>query len=720
MKLLQAILFLFFNLSLCAQNNPVAKRIANHHQQNDTFEQYQLFSKDNDARKSALYTAAAKDAVVLDLNPEELTRLRRQKPETIEISFPHKERTITVELYKEKVFTAGFHAVDQDKVPIDYEPGVYYRGIVENDPRSVVAFSFFENDVVGVASAPGAGNMVVGKIENSGAYISYTDYTLTGNSLFQCGVDELPGNKNKQISYKSGKTSSKGTMTTNCVRVYYEIAYHHYLKNGKSTTETLNWITAVHNNIAALYANDDIQISLSNILIWTSPDPYNGTNRENLYQFRNSRLAFDGDLAHFVDDPSGSGGVAFINSLCQGYRYAYTAIPHYYQNIPVFSWTIAGMAHEMGHSLGSPHTHACAWNGNDTAIDGCGPAVGDDEGCDAPLPESGTIMSYCHMVQDVGINFANGFGPQPSALIRNTVDSKPCLGTDCITSCMTTVSDVYFTNISATDVTGTIVDDLSNNWEYMIFPYGVYYGNWITTSTKSFTISDLEPNKYYQIATRNVCASGGFGSYRIRLFLTDGDYCAGAKFVDTGGETSDYGDNQTLIKTFHPDGSGKLTLAFTEFDLEQDYDFMTIYNGENMDAPVFANGENLTGNTIPGPFVSTDPSGAITVKFTSSNDAEVGKGWIATIACDPLEIADFGSGTGINIYPIPSSSMVHIQSKEIINRLKVYDIRGRTVIEKNQINTSRTSLELDALINGVYFIRISNGENSQIMKIVKE
>src|SRR5690606_21482823 len=85
--------------------------------------------------------------------------------------------------------------------------------------------------------------------------------------------------------------------------------------------------------------------------------------------------------------------------------------------------------HEMGHNLGSPHTHACAWNGNNTAIDGCGPTAGYSEGsCPmAPLPTNGgTIMSYCHLVSGVGINFNNGFGPQPGDLIRDKYNTATC------------------------------------------------------------------------------------------------------------------------------------------------------------------------------------------------------------------------------------------------------------------------------------------------------
>lgn len=39
-------------------------------------------------------------------------------------------------------------------------------------------------------------------------------------------------------------------------------------------------------------------------------------------------------------------------------------------------------------------------------------------------------MSYCHL-NPVGINFNNGFGPQPGNLIRNRVSNATCLG-ECI------------------------------------------------------------------------------------------------------------------------------------------------------------------------------------------------------------------------------------------------------------------------------------------------
>jgi hypothetical protein len=84
----------------------------------------------------------------------------------------------------------------------------------------------------------------------------------------------------------------------------------------------------------------------------------------------------------------------------------------------------------MGHLMGSPHTHACFWNGNNTAIDGCA-GYTEDHGygtCPVPgnPPNGGTIMSYCDGVPGVGVNFNNGFGPQPGELIRSRVAGAGC------------------------------------------------------------------------------------------------------------------------------------------------------------------------------------------------------------------------------------------------------------------------------------------------------
>lgn len=108
-----------------------------------------------------------------------------------------------------------------------------------------------------------------------------------------------------------------------------------------------------------------------------------------------------------------------------------------YSNVPSYSWSVFVVTHEFGHLFGSRHTHACVWNGNNTAIDGCSscmessnPSVNTCNNCVVPpIPSGGgTIMSYCHL-QSAGVNFNLGFGTQPGNVIRNSVENASCLCT---------------------------------------------------------------------------------------------------------------------------------------------------------------------------------------------------------------------------------------------------------------------------------------------------
>jgi hypothetical protein len=159
--------------------------------------------------------------------------------------------------------------------------------------------------------------------------------------------------------------------------------------------------------------------------------------------------SINGNLEQLLTFRNVGGGIAYLNGICSGnvdYRLSVSGdLTSWTANVPAYSWNVYVVAHEFGHSLGSPHTHACFWNGNGTAIDGC--AGFTEVGCPVPgIPAGGgTIMSYCH--QSVGINFLNGFGPQPAAVIINTINSATCLN-----SCLSCPANlVVTTNVNAPD-----------------------------------------------------------------------------------------------------------------------------------------------------------------------------------------------------------------------------------------------------------------------------
>ncbi|SHN02969.1 Por secretion system C-terminal sorting domain-containing protein [Chryseobacterium carnipullorum] len=718
-KILLLCLLQCFVLGFSQKLRPVAQKISDYHAEKNTFQKYDLFDVNKSTQKLAEYKRAATDITVMNVKSAQLKRLVAEKPDYLEISFPFEgDKQITVELYKNQIFTNDFKVVTNKGEIVNYTPGAYYIGIVKGDDTSIAAFSFFNGDIVGVASTSELGNVVLGKAKNAEEFVSYSEAKLTGANPFVCGVDELKENQAKNISFNPA--TDKKAMTENCVRIYYEVCFKPYQNNNSDVTTTTNWLTAVHNNIATLYSNDEIKVALNEIFIWTTQDPYTGTPNNNLLSFRNNRQTFNGDLAHLINAPATT-SVAYVNSLCGTYKHAYSGISQTYSNVPVYSWTIQAMTHEMGHSLGSPHTHACAWNGNNTAIDGCGAQAGYSEGCTGPIPSTtvkGSIMSYCHLISGVGISFNNGFGPQPAALIRNTVESKPCLGTNCTSACESTITQMNISNITQVSANAAFTDAVSASWKYKLTKTDgslVQSGN---TSAQALNFSNLQPATYYKLSVGTNC-SGSNAYQRTQLFLTDGAWCDGTSFTDTGGQTAGYDNNETIVKTFYP-SSGALTMNFTEFALEQDYDFMSIYNGPSTASPVFANGNNLTGSTIPGPFTSTHSSGAITVKFVS-DPGVTDNGWKVNFSCNVLGVNDVTKNDNtITVYPNPAKNMIVISSKDVLRSYTIYDEAGRLVMSASSLKGNKQEVNVSSIQTGNYILTVETDKQTINKKFIKQ
>lgn len=99
--------------------------------------------------------------------------------------------------------------------------------------------------------------------------------------------------------------------------------------------------------------------------------------------------AFTGDVAMLVTF-NGSGGIAFLRQLDRPFAYAVSTFQTGSRAVYTGRfWNGMVSAHEVGHVVGSRHTHDNAWNGNDTPIDSCAYGV-------RPTPNRGTVMSYCH------------------------------------------------------------------------------------------------------------------------------------------------------------------------------------------------------------------------------------------------------------------------------------------------------------------------------------
>ncbi|MEM8932723.1 MAG: M12 family metallo-peptidase, partial [Acidobacteriota bacterium] len=342
--------------------------------------------------------------------------------------------SLVLDLVKENIFADDFKVLTAaPEANRDYDLGVHYRGVVRGSEGSIVAVSFFQHEVMGLVSAKDLGTIVIGRVggENAaGDHIIYDRGDLQGMESMSCHADEAAGAPFKPSGQETGGLDFAATAPTltstpagrvekaagDCVELYYETDYNIYQNKG-STSAVTSFVTGIHNQVAAIYGIENITTGLSQIFVWnTSNDPYTATGSSQLLsQFQNFRTSWNGDLAQVLKIGGIQGIAAGFSGICNSNRaesMSASFISSTYSNVPTYSDTVFVVSHEFGHTFGSRHTHACVWNGNNTAIDGCSGFV--EGSCSLPgLPSGGgTIMSYCPNTS-VGVNFNNAFGPQP-------------------------------------------------------------------------------------------------------------------------------------------------------------------------------------------------------------------------------------------------------------------------------------------------------------------
>jgi hypothetical protein len=161
----------------------------------------------------------------------------------------------------------------------------------------------------------------------------------------------------------------------------------------------------------------------------------------------------------------------------------------------------------------------------------------------------------------------------------------------------------------------------------------------------------------------------------------------------------------------------KIQLTFTEFDLELDWDYLYVYDGNSTSAPDLSNG-GFTGNTIPGPFESTAADGSLTFKFASDGGV-VAPGYVATVAClNTLGTAGFEPLIDFTYAPNPTTGKVNIQAKTAFSQLKVTNVMGQVLIQKSRLSLE-DQLDLSGFAKGTYLVSLQFESQEVHFKIVK-
>ncbi|MDA9846545.1 gliding motility-associated C-terminal domain-containing protein [Flavobacteriaceae bacterium] len=232
------------------------------------------------------------------------------------------------------------------------------------------------------------------------------------------------------------------------------------------------------------------------------------------------------------------------------------------------------------------------------------------------------------------------------------------LGYEILITCAPPPTCLAPTDFETSNVTASSVDIswTANNgesqWEYVIQTQGTGIPTTAGTpmTTNPYTITGLDSGTDYEIFIRAICDGGDSSEWTSPVNITTSPAC-GDTIFDSGGANGNYSNNELITVTVFPENPGDVvTFTFNFFDIENNWDFLYVYDGPNNTSPIVG---TFTGSTAPDPITSTDDTGALTFVFDSDSFFQYG-GYEILVTCAPPPTCL--APTGLNVSNISGTT----------------------------------------------------------------
>ena len=160
-------------------------------------------------------------------------------------------------------------------------------------------------------------------------------------------------------------------------------------------------------------------------------------------------------------------------------------------------------------------------------------------------------------------------------------------------------------------------------------------------------------------------------------------------------------------------GSDRATLADIQTGFGQNVASVNI-------SPVFVSATDLHLNTVSNPTLDNlgTPVAGITLDFDgnarSATTPDMGADEFTSLSVNKFDLVN-----GFNAYPNPVSSVLNIEYTSDLTSVKIFNMLGQQVLVKN-VSATSTQIDMSALTNGTYLVKVEAGSVSKTIKVFKK
>jgi len=188
--------------------------------------------------------------------------------------------------------------------------------------------------------------------------------------------------------------------------------------------------------------------------------------------------------------------------------------------------------------------------------------------------------------------------------------------------------------------------------------------------------------------------------------------------IADGSGPRDYFNNTSCIWMISPPGATELTVYFSDFNTEEEYDYVKIYDLATQELLA-----NYSGDITPEPV--TSPSGKMSIRF-NTNGSITAPGWNAYYETDLVNIDEKLMEESLKIFPNPASDQFTLTFTALTDQnisVRISSIAGREVL-KQEVNAdmgkNTVTIYTGGIESGLYLISLENGISNAYRKLIIE